>query len=198
MVAQVFDRRDEGLGQVLKADDLIDAVQVLEQLDSYFRRFVSQELEEDVEDVLVGGWLADDRAEAEDVVCEGDFDVLEGIVDKDGEAGDDLVDDVVGCEGLREAAEFRDGGGSDFAFGVGEEAGVLGEELALSELFAEVSADVYDSFGEEVSESPGLVFSILFDVGHDVGVDLEWRQLLGKSDAAFDPLHSYNVHIVFL
>ena len=55
MVAQVFDRRDEGLGQVLQADDLIDAVQVLEQLDSYFRRFVSQELEEDVEDVLVGG-----------------------------------------------------------------------------------------------------------------------------------------------
>lgn len=175
MHAQVFDGRDEGLGQVLQADDLIDALQVLEQLDSHFRRFISQELEEDVEDVLVGGWLADDRAEAKDVVCESDFDVLEGVVDKDGEARDDLVDDVVGGQRLGEAAEFGDGGCSDFAFGVGEEAGVLGEELALCEFFAEVSGNVNDSFCEKVPESPGFVFSVLFNIGHNVGVDLRWR-----------------------
>lgn len=55
MHAQVFDGRDEGLREVLKPDDLIDAFEVFEQLDSHFRRFISKELEEDVEDVLVGG-----------------------------------------------------------------------------------------------------------------------------------------------
>ena len=55
MHAQVFDGWDEGLRQVLQADDLIDAFEVFEQLDSYFRGFISKKLEEDVEDVLVGG-----------------------------------------------------------------------------------------------------------------------------------------------
>jgi hypothetical protein len=100
ILAELGERRDNWLGQVLYAEHLVHIFQSLEKVESDIRAFISQQQQKDGQDMLVSGRLFDDGTKSQNVFCESTSHILELVCLKLFQAWDYLRDDVISIHDL--------------------------------------------------------------------------------------------------
>ena len=114
--------------------------------------------------MLVSSRLLDNWANREKVLGEGAPHVLESIGLKFLQTRHDLSDDTGPVEQSAKIRKSANSSGSHLALRVLQEGAVVRKEVFSGLLNPQALSKIHDSIGNEVTDSPGFIFSVLLNV----------------------------------
>lgn len=118
---ELDDGRQEGLGEELDADELVDVVELGDDVETDLRKVVLEEDEEDVEEVLEGVFAAEDGSQSHDHGGERGAHLLRRVSGEVLDAGDDVRDNErIVWEQLAKIGHVLGGNRADLRFRVAQ------------------------------------------------------------------------------